>query len=138
MGTPHLYTAKLSFEIGKQVSDAANVTFGIREVTSELTEKKHLLFKINGRKLLIRGAAWAPELLFRWSSARLDADLAYVRDMGMNTIRLEGRLDRDEFFEKTDGWGFWSCRGGHAAMPGRSGITGRATRTRLRQLRCGT
>jgi len=114
MGTPHLYTAKLSFEIGKQVSDAANVTFGIREVTSELTEKKHLLFKINGRKLLIRGAAWAPELLFRWSSARLDADLAYVRDMGMNTIRLEGRLDRDEFFEKTDRLGIlvmpgWTC-----------------------------
>jgi len=30
-----------------------------------------------------------------------------VRDMGMNTIRLEGRLDRDEFFEKTDQLGIW-------------------------------
>jgi exo-1,4-beta-D-glucosaminidase len=114
MGTPHLYTAKLSFEIGKQVSDAASVAFGIREVTSELTDKGHRLFKINGRKVLIRGAAWAPDLLFRWSSERLDADLAYVRDMGMNTIRLEGRLDRDEFFEKTDQLGIlvmpgWTC-----------------------------
>src|ERR1700682_3657171 len=114
MGTPHLYTATLSFEIGKQVSDAASVTFGIREVTSELTDKGHLLFKVNGLKVLIRGAAWAPDLLFRWSSVRLDADLAYVRDMGMNTIRLEGRLDRDEFFEKTDRLGIlvmpgWTC-----------------------------
>ena len=114
MGTPHLYIAKLSVEIGKQVSDAASVTFGIREVTSELTGKGHRLFKINGRKLLIRGAAWAPDLLFRWSSERLDADLAYVRDMGMNTIRLEGRLDRDELFEKTDRLGIlvmpgWTC-----------------------------
>jgi exo-1,4-beta-D-glucosaminidase len=114
MGTPHLYTAKLSFQIGKQVSDAASVTFGIREVTSELTDKGHRLFKINGRKVLIRGAAWAPDLLFRWSSQRLDVDLAYVRDMGMNTIRLEGRLDRDEFFEKTDQLGIlvmpgWTC-----------------------------
>ncbi len=114
MGTPHLYTAKLSVEIGKQVSDAASVTFGIREVTSELTGKGHRLFKINGRKLLIRGAAWAPDLLFRWSSERLDVDLAYVRDMGMNTIRLEGRLDRDELFEKTDRLGIlvmpgWTC-----------------------------
>ncbi len=114
MGTPHLYTAKLSVEIGKQVSDAASVTFGIREVTSELTGEGHRLFKINGRKLLIRGAAWAPDLLFRWSSERLDADLAYVRDMGMNTIRLEGRLDRDELFEKTDRLGIlvmpgWTC-----------------------------
>jgi exo-1,4-beta-D-glucosaminidase len=114
MGTPYLHTAKLSFEIGEQVSDSATVTFGIREVTSELTEKGHRLFKVNGKKVLIRGAAWAPDLLFRWSSAKLDADLAYVRDMGMNAIRLEGRLDRDEFFEKTDQLGIlvmpgWTC-----------------------------
>src|SRR5713226_6353886 len=114
LGTPYLYTAELSFEIGKQVSDAASVTFGIREVTSGLTDKGHRLFKVNGRKVLIRGAAWAPDLLFRWSSEKLDADLAYVRDMGLNTIRLEGRLDRDEFFEKTDRLGIlvmpgWTC-----------------------------
>jgi exo-1,4-beta-D-glucosaminidase len=114
MGTPELHTAALRFEIGKQVSDNASVTFGVREVTSELTDKGHRLFKINGRNLLIRGAAWAPDLLFRWSSPRLDADLAYVRDMHLNTIRLEGRLDRDEFFEKTDKLGIlvmpgWTC-----------------------------
>ena len=114
MGTPNLYTASLSFTIGKQISDSASVAFGIREVTSEVTEKGHRLFKVNGRKVLIRGAAWAPDLLFRWSSPRLDVDLAYVRDMGMNAIRLEGRLDRDEFFEKTDRLGIlvmpgWTC-----------------------------
>ncbi len=114
MGTPNLYTANLKFVIGAQVSDTASVAFGIREVTSELTAKGHRLFKINGRNVLIRGAAWAPDLLFRWSSAKLDADLGYVRDMHLNTIRLEGRLDRDEFFEKTDKLGIlvmpgWTC-----------------------------
>jgi exo-1,4-beta-D-glucosaminidase len=114
MGEPNLYTAKLSFETDRGVSDAASVTFGIREVTSELTDKGHRLFKINGRKLLIRGAAWAPDMFLRWSPERLDADLAYVRDMGLNTIRLEGRLDHDEFFEKTDKLGIlvmpgWTC-----------------------------
>jgi exo-1,4-beta-D-glucosaminidase len=114
MGEPHLYTAKLAFEIEKKISDSATVSFGIREVKSELTAKNHLLFTINGRKVLIRGAAWAPDMLFRWSSSRLDTDLAYVRDMGMNTIRLEGRLDRDEFFDKTDRLGIlvmpgWTC-----------------------------
>jgi exo-1,4-beta-D-glucosaminidase len=114
MGEPNLYTAKLSFETDRGVSDAASVTFGIREVTSELTEKVHRLFKINGRKLLIRGAAWAPDMFLRWSPERLDADLAYVRDMGLNTIRLEGRLDHDEFFDKTDKLGIlvmpgWTC-----------------------------
>ena len=127
MGTPNLHTAKLRFDGGEQkshslpagavqvaVSDSATVIFGIREVTSELTDKGHRLFKVNGRKVLIRGAAWAPDLLFRWSSAKLDADLAYVRDMHLNTIRLEGRLDRDEFFDKTDKLGIlvmpgWTC-----------------------------
>jgi exo-1,4-beta-D-glucosaminidase len=114
MGEPNLHGASFSFEIDGKVSDSAATTFGIREVTSELTEKGYRLFKINGRKLLIRGAAWANDMLLRWSSERLDADLAYVRDMGLNTIRLEGHLDRDEFFEKTDRLGIlvmpgWSC-----------------------------
>jgi exo-1,4-beta-D-glucosaminidase len=114
MGEPNLYTAKLSFAIGNEISDAGSVTFGIREVTSELTDKGYRLFKINGRKVLIRGAAWAPDMLLRWSSKRLDTDLDYVREMGLNTIRLEGRIDREEFYEKTDQLGIlvmpgWTC-----------------------------
>jgi exo-1,4-beta-D-glucosaminidase len=114
MGEPYLYHATLTFDIAGHSSDSAATTFGIREVTSELTPQGGRLFKINGHNILIRGAAWAPDLLFRWSSARLDADLAYVHDMGMNTIRLEGRLDREEFFSKTDKLGIlvmpgWTC-----------------------------
>src|SRR6266403_80437 len=97
LGTPNLYTAELHFHVHgtANVSDRAQVTFGIREFTSELTEKGHRLFKLNGRNILIRGAAWAP-------------------DMFLNTIRLEGRIDRDEFFEKTDKLGIlvmpgWTC-----------------------------
>src|SRR4029077_2062403 len=104
LGTPNLYTAVLRFvgDAAASDSDRAEVTFGIREFTSELTEKGHRLFKLNGHPILIRGAAWAPDMFLRPMSKKLDADLAYVRDMGMNTIRLEGRIDRDEFFEKTD------------------------------------
>jgi exo-1,4-beta-D-glucosaminidase len=116
LGTPNLYTAELHFHMdkGENVSDHAQVTFGIREFTSELTEKGHRLFKLNGRNILIRGAAWAPDMFLRPMSKKLDADLAYVRDMGLNTIRLEGRIDRDEFFEKTDKLGIlvmpgWTC-----------------------------
>src|SRR6266403_2393925 len=116
LGTPNLYTAKLHFHVDEtaNISDRAQVTFGIREFTSELTEKGHRLFKLNGRNILIRGAAWAPDMFLRPMSKKLDADLAYVRDMGMNTIRLEGRIDRDEFFEKTDKLGIlvmpgWTC-----------------------------
>jgi exo-1,4-beta-D-glucosaminidase len=114
IGTPYLYKATLRFEEGGQVSDSATVSFGIRRVTSELTEKGHRLFKINGRRILIRGAAWAPDIFLRPQSIKLDADLRYVKHMGLNTIRLEGRIDRDELFNKTDEMGIlvmpgWTC-----------------------------
>src|SRR6202035_2739455 len=98
MGEPNLYSAKLDFESEKKVSDSAQVTFGIREVTSELTDKGYRLFKVNGKKVLIRGAAWAPDMFLRYSPERVDVDLAYVKDMGLNTVRLEGRIDHEELF----------------------------------------
>ena len=55
MGEPYLYTARFRVETGKDISDAASINFGIREVTSELTDKGYRLFKINGRNVLIRG-----------------------------------------------------------------------------------
>jgi exo-1,4-beta-D-glucosaminidase len=114
MGESYLYNVKFSAEVGKEVSDTANFAFGIREVTSELTPKGGRLFKVNGKNVLIRGAAWAPDMMLRWSSKRVDADLAYVKHMGLNTVRLEGKTDRDEFFEKTDRLGLlvmpgWIC-----------------------------
>ena len=114
MGEPVMNQAKLEFTIGSAVSDSASFSFGIRTVTSELTPEGALLFKINGHNILIRGAAWAPDLFFRWSSAKLQADLEYVRDMGLNAIRLEGRIDREELYERADHLGIlimpgWTC-----------------------------
>ena len=114
MGEPFLYDAKFRVESDGADSDTAMVRFGIREVTSELTPSGGRLFKVNGKNVLIRGAAWAPDMLLRWSSRRLDADLNYVKHMGLNAIRLEGKTDRDEFFDKTDRLGIlvmpgWCC-----------------------------
>jgi exo-1,4-beta-D-glucosaminidase len=114
VGKPNLYKATLRLEVQNQISESTTITFGIKQVTSELTEKGHRLFKINGRKILIRGAAWAPDMFLRPMSKKLDADLRYVKHMGLNTIRLEGRIDRDELFNKTDEMGIlvmpgWTC-----------------------------
>jgi exo-1,4-beta-D-glucosaminidase len=114
MGKPEMYKAQLQVEAGGQVSDSASVQFGIREVTSQLTKKGYRLFKINGRNLLIRGAAWAPDMLLRWSPERAAAAMDYVRGMNLNAIRLEGRMERDEFFDLADRQGVlimpgWTC-----------------------------
>jgi exo-1,4-beta-D-glucosaminidase len=114
MGEPYLYKANFRVTSHAGESDSAVVNFGIREVTSELTPSGGRLFKINGKNVLIRGAAWAPDMLLRWSDKRLDADLDYVKHMGLNSIRLEGKVDRDAFFDKTDAMGLlvmpgWCC-----------------------------
>jgi exo-1,4-beta-D-glucosaminidase len=114
MGDPYLYKANFRVVSPGGESDSSVVNFGIREVTSELTSNGGRLFKVNGKNVLIRGAAWAPDMLLRWSSKRLDADLNYVKHMGLNSIRLEGKVDRDEFFDKADRMGLlimpgWCC-----------------------------
>jgi exo-1,4-beta-D-glucosaminidase len=53
-------------------------------------------------------------MLLRWSSKKVDADLEYTKHMGLNAIRLEGKIDRKEFFDKTDRLGIlvmpgWIC-----------------------------
>jgi len=114
MGEPHLYDAKFSFAVGGNVSDAANFKFGVREITSEMNDKGYRLFKINGRNILVRGGGWSSDMLLRLSPERLRKELDYTKDMGLNTIRQEGKLERDEFYDMADKMGIllmpgWCC-----------------------------
>jgi exo-1,4-beta-D-glucosaminidase len=53
-------------------------------------------------------------MLLREDSQRLQDEFRYVRDMGLNTIRLEGKLETQEFFDLADHKGVlvmagWCC-----------------------------
>src|SRR5580698_1145565 len=122
MGVPSLYDLKLSFEVskdtGSEISDVSETKFGIREITSEVSRSasgfRKRLFKINGKNILIRGGGWGPDMLLREDSQRMADELRYVRDMGLNTIRLEGKLETGEFLEAADREGIlimagWCC-----------------------------
>ncbi len=110
-GAPSLHRLELELSVEGRVSDRTTTLFGIREITAEKTPAGHLLFKVNGRNLLIRGAGWTSELMLRASREREAAELRYVKDMGLNTVRLEGKLEDDGFFDLTD-------REGILVMPG--------------------
>ncbi|HTL44329.1 MAG TPA: glycoside hydrolase family 2 protein [Vicinamibacterales bacterium] len=115
MGTPTLYDAHVEAAVAGTVSDSQTLRFGIREVTSELTPDGYRLFKINGKPILIRGGGWSQDMLERpFTSEQLRAHLRYVRDMGLNTIRQEGKLEVDEFYDLADEQGVlvmpgWCC-----------------------------
>ena len=114
LGPQNLYDLKMEFEVDGKVSDRQAIRFGIREVTSELNEKGYRVFKINGKNILIRGAGWAPDMLLRSTPERQEAEIRYVRDMNLNTIRLEGKMEDEHFLELCDRYGIllqagWCC-----------------------------
>jgi exo-1,4-beta-D-glucosaminidase len=114
MGTPNLETLTLRFVENGKTSDEQSVRFGIREMTSELTDKGYRLFRVNGRPILIRGAGWSQDMLLREDPARLRDQFRLVRDMHLNAIRLEGKLETEDFFQLADEQGVlvmlgWCC-----------------------------
>jgi exo-1,4-beta-D-glucosaminidase len=114
MGPQNLHELSLRFNIGNEQSDAQTMKFGIREITSELNSNGALQFYINGRKILIRGGGWSPDMLLRQDLDRLQNEFRYVRDMKLNTIRLEGKLETEEFYNLADEQGVlimagWCC-----------------------------
>src|SRR5581483_8791454 len=114
MGTPNLYPLHVEFDVDGKASDTADIHFGIRQVSSEVVPDNKRVFTINGKKILIRGGGWSPDMMLRENSQRLEDEFRYVQDMGLNTIRLEGKLETEEFFEKADRKGVlvmagWCC-----------------------------
>ena len=114
MGTPNLYKLSMEFEVDGRTSDRAETQFGIREIGSEVSSDNHRLFTANGKKILIRGGGWASDMMLRENSQRLEDEFRYVQDMGLNTVRLEGKLETQEFFDLADRKGIlimagWCC-----------------------------
>ena len=114
MGRPELYELHMQFDIAGETSDRGQVAFGIREIDSQLTAPDRRLVTVNGKKILIRGGGWSPDMMLRENSERLEDELRYVQDMGLNTVRLEGKLETKEFFDLADGKGIlvmagWCC-----------------------------
>ena len=115
MGKPNLYSLNLSFEIAAKhlVSDGLTQRFGIREITSELLDGARL-FKINGKSIFIRGGGWNSDLFLRFSHERIKKEFQYVKDLNLNTLRLEGRFEPSSFLDLADEEGIlilpgWVC-----------------------------
>ena len=114
MGTPNLYKLSMEFDVNGVAGDKSNSEFGIREVTSDLNSVGGRAFHINGKNILIRGGGWTPDMMLRESSQRLQDEFRYVKDMGLNTVRLEGKLETEEFYNLADHQGIlvmagWCC-----------------------------
>lgn len=114
MGDPHLGKLTVSFATQGKQTDEQSVDFGIREITSEYTPDGYKLFRVNHKPILVRGAGWSQDMLLRTDDHRLEDQLRLVKAMNLNTIRLEGKLEVEDFFHLADQQGIlvmlgWCC-----------------------------
>jgi exo-1,4-beta-D-glucosaminidase len=114
MGPQNLYHLKLQFEVDGTVSDSQETQFGIREITSKLNAHGYQEFMVNGKSILVLGAGWAPDMMLRFDRKRAEEEIQYVKDMHLNTIRLEGKIIDKHFFDLCDLYGIlvqagWCC-----------------------------
>ncbi|MBN9349103.1 MAG: hypothetical protein J0H55_00320 [Chitinophagaceae bacterium] len=89
-GKPNLYHLSLQFEEKKGESDFANVRFGIRQINDYFTADGHRGYKLNGRKILIKGGGWTDPMLMNVTPEYTKAEIDYAVHMNLNTIRMEG------------------------------------------------
>jgi exo-1,4-beta-D-glucosaminidase len=108
MGGQPLYSLVTWVAQGGQVLNSTHEQFGIRTVTSSLMGKSPKapagarVFAVNGRRFVVRGGGFSPNLFLHYTAADTARQVVLLRNLGVNTLRLEGHLMPDNFFAQMD------------------------------------
>ncbi|MDR0344826.1 MAG: hypothetical protein LBI49_17275, partial [Nocardiopsaceae bacterium] len=108
LGSQPLYTLATSVSQNGTTANSTSETFGIRTVTSYLTGSSAAepsgarAFKVNGVPIVIRGGGFDPNLLLHYSASDIAQQVALMKNMGLNAIRLEGHIMPSDFFQQMD------------------------------------
>lgn len=116
LGEPYLYNLKIEASIRSKISDGQNIRFGIREIEDYVNKNGYRGYKINGEKILIKGAGWTDDLMLNDNDEKVIDEIKYAKQMNLNTIRLEGFWGNNEtLYNAADKNGIlimvgWSCQ----------------------------
>lgn len=113
-GGQPLYKAKVDFSVDSDLSDTAESSFGIRSVTSEINQYNDTVFSVNGHGFQVLGGGYSADMFLRWDADYFTRIAEYMLDMGLNTIRLEGKMEQPELYDIADRLGLmviagWEC-----------------------------
>lgn len=114
-GDQPLYDVGVKVIVDHKVSDIAEPRkIGIRYVESGLNHFGDRTFKVNGERFLPLGGGYGPDMFMRWDSEYVRRKFELMLDLGMNTVRLEGKQEHPELFEMADEIGLmimpgWEC-----------------------------
>ncbi len=115
-GKPNLYDLRLEFKANGKVTDTKSVKFGIRQVNQYTTPQGFKGYKLNGRRILIRGGGWTDDIFLTQDEDKLKAQIDYAVNMNLNALRLEGFWgEGDEIYSLCDAKGLlvmvgWSAQ----------------------------
>lgn len=119
LGNPDLYDLDLKFVAKEEVLDEVQLRFGIRQIEDYWLNDIHRGYKVNGQKVLIKGAGWTDDMLLMDRDESIEAQVKYVKQMNLNCIRLEGFWGKDhKLYDLCDEHGIllmvgWSCHWEH-------------------------
>jgi exo-1,4-beta-D-glucosaminidase len=111
-----MYSLDLQFEYDNILSDSEKIEFGIREISDYFTEEGYRGFLLNGKKILIKSAGWTDDIFLRNTGLTNEIEIKYVKDMGLNSIRLENIWGKNQnLYDLCDKNGImilagWSCQ----------------------------
>jgi len=115
IGKPELYTLNISALVNGETLDSKSIRFGIRDISQFLNKEGHKGFKVNGKKILIKGGAWSDDLTLGENDENVRYQIEYAKHLNLNAIRMEGFWGRNEkVFDYADENGImimlgWSC-----------------------------
>lgn len=106
-GPQNLYSLHLSFKAGRKVSDAQDVSFGVRKISYSVPGTDTLTISVNGVPVFIRGGDWGlDEALKRIPRERLDTLIHMHKLANLNLIRnWVGQSTDEDFYELCDKYG---------------------------------
>lgn len=114
-GDQPLYSVSCTLSTGSHLSDRTpKVRFGIRTVESVLKKHNDTMFIVNGKPFQVIGAGYTSDIFLRFDEEKVRNELQYVLDMGLNTVRLEGKQEHPRLYELADEMGVmimagWEC-----------------------------
>ncbi len=108
LGSQPLYALATAVSQRGRTLNTTREQFGIRTITSTLVgrspEAPHgaRSFAVNGVPIVIRGGGFSPNLFLHYSAANTTRQIALMKNLGINAIRLEGHLMPADFYRQMD------------------------------------
>lgn len=110
-GDPNLYTCQVTCQVDGVITDAQEITFGIRKYDYRFERNAAgwpvMTFYINGQKLFVKGGNWGmSDYLLRTTDNEYEQKIRLHKEMNYNMIRLwTGCVTDDSFYDYCDKYG---------------------------------